>query len=66
MIPTLDGRAKLKVPPLTQNGRKFRIPGKGMPQRGGVRGDFYEVIDAQMPTTLTDAQRAAWEAVAKA
>jgi DnaJ-class molecular chaperone len=37
-----------------------------MPQRGGVRGDFYAVIDAQMPTVLTDAQRAAWEAVAKA
>jgi curved DNA-binding protein len=65
MVPTLDGRAKLKIPPLTQNGRKFRIPGKGMPQRNGTRGDFYAVVDVELPTTLSDSQRAAWEALAK-
>ncbi len=64
-IPTLDGRAKLKIPSGTQNGRKFRLPGKGMPQRGGSRGDFYAVIDVQLPTTLTPEQREAWEAVAR-
>ena len=66
MIPTLDGRAKLKIPPLTQNGRKFRIPGKGMPQRGGTRGDFFAVVEVELPAVLSDAQRAAWEALAKA
>ena len=66
MIPTLDGRAKLKIPPLTQNGRKFRIPGRGMPQRGGTRGDFYAVVDVELPEVLSDAQRAAWEALARA
>ena len=66
MIPTLDGRAKLKIPPLTQNGRKFRIPGRGMPQRGGTRGDFYAVVDVELPAVLSDAQRAAWEALARA
>jgi len=65
-IPTLDGRVRLKIPPLTQNGRKFRIPGKGMPGRGGTRGDFYAVIDVQLPVNLTESGRAAWEAVAKA
>jgi curved DNA-binding protein len=65
MVPTLDGRAKLKIPPLTQNGRKFRIPGKGMPQRNGTRGDFYAVVDVELPTILSDSQRTAWEAVAK-
>ncbi len=65
-IPTLDGRAKLKIPPLTQNGRKFRIPGKGLPQRGGARGDFYAVIDVQLPDHLSEAQRTAWEALARA
>ena len=66
MLPTLDGRAKLKIPPLTQNGRKFRIPGRGMPQRGGTRGDFYAVVDVELPAVLSDAQRAAWEALARA
>ena len=65
MIPTLDGRAKLKIPPLTQNGRKFRIPGRGMPQHGGARGDFYAVVEVELPTALSEAQRAAWEAVAQ-
>ena len=65
MIPTLDGRAKLKIPQGTQNGRKFRMSGKGMPQRGGARGDFYAVIDVQLPSSLDAAQRAAWEAVAR-
>jgi curved DNA-binding protein len=64
-IPTLDGRAKLKIPAGTQNGRKFRLPGKGMPERGGTRGDFYAVIDVQLPTVLTPTQREAWEAVAR-
>lgn len=64
-IPTLDGRAKLKIPQGTQNGRKFRIPNKGMPERGGTRGDFYAVIDVQLPTSLNAEQRTAWEAVAQ-
>lgn len=65
-IPTLDGRAKLKIPQCTQNGRKFRFPGRGMPRRGGTRGDFYAVIDVQLPTSLSDSQRAAWESVSRA
>lgn len=65
-IPTLDGRAKLKIPQCTQNGRKFRLPGRGMPRRGGTRGDFYAVIDVQLPTSLSDSQRAAWESVSRA
>jgi DnaJ-class molecular chaperone len=36
-----------------------------MPQRGGTRGDFYAVIEVELPSSLTEAQRAAWEAVAK-
>ena len=66
MVPTLDGRAKLKIPPLTQNGRKFRIPGKGMPQRGGTRGDFYAVIEVELPAALSQPQREAWENLARA
>jgi curved DNA-binding protein len=65
-IPTLDGRAKLKIPAGTQNGRKFRLTGKGLPQRGGTRGDFYAVVDVQLPTSLSAQQREAWEAVAQA
>jgi DnaJ-class molecular chaperone len=36
-----------------------------MPQRNGTRGDFYAVVDVELPTILSDSQRTAWEAVAK-
>ncbi|HEY7902145.1 MAG TPA: molecular chaperone DnaJ, partial [Casimicrobiaceae bacterium] len=41
-IPTLDGHAKVKVPPETQTGQVFRLRNKGIrPVRGSVTGDLY-------------------------
>ena len=48
-IPTLDGRAKLHVPPGSQNGQKFRLAGRGLPQKGGGRGNFYAVLRKKFP-----------------
>ena len=33
-VPTLDGKAKLKIPPGTDSGTVFRLRGKGLPIRG--------------------------------
>ena len=63
-IPTPDGKAKLKIPPGTQSGRKFRIPGRGLPEKGGGRGDFYAVMEIEVPETLTPEQRDLWEKLA--
>lgn len=60
-IPTPDGRAKLKIPAGTQNGRKFRIPGRGLPEKGGGRGDFYAVVEISIPESVTPEQRELWE-----
>jgi DnaJ-class molecular chaperone len=60
-IPTPDGRAKLKIPSGTQNGRKFRIPGRGLPLKGGGRGDFYAVVEIEIPESLTAEQKELWE-----
>jgi molecular chaperone DnaJ len=39
-VPTLDGRAALKIPAGTQSGQKFRLRGKGAPSvRAATRGD---------------------------
>ncbi len=62
-IPTLDGRAKLRIPPGTQNGQKFRLAHRGLPEKGGTRGDYYAVVEVEVPRTLTPAQHKAWEAV---
>jgi molecular chaperone DnaJ len=39
-VPTIDGRALLKIPPGTQNGQKFRLREKGVENtRKGSHGD---------------------------
>ncbi|MBK7782264.1 MAG: J domain-containing protein [Ardenticatenia bacterium] len=57
-VPTLDGGLSLTIPPETQNGRRFRLRGKGMPRLGSQeRGDLYVSVEAQLPTKVTDAER---------
>ncbi|MFZ4681739.1 MAG: DnaJ C-terminal domain-containing protein, partial [Terrimicrobiaceae bacterium] len=63
-IPTLDGRAKLHVPSGTQNGRKFRISGRGLPRKGGTRGDFYAVVKVLLPANPSSAELELWKKIA--
>jgi molecular chaperone DnaJ len=57
-VPTLDGKAKLKIPPGTQPGTVFRLKGKGMPKlRGFGRGDEFVRIQVRVPTKLTGRQK---------
>ncbi|MBI5253648.1 MAG: molecular chaperone DnaJ [Euryarchaeota archaeon] len=57
-VPTLDGRAKIKIPPGTQSGTIFRLKGKGMQSmRGYGRGDEHVRVTVKTPTNLTDEQR---------
>ncbi len=65
-IPTPDGRAKLKLPAGTQSGKKFRIPGRGLPEKGGGRGDFYAKVEIAIPETISPEQKALWEELARA
>ena len=64
-VRTLDGkRVVLKVPPGTQHGQKFRIPGQGI-ERNGRRGDQYVEVHVQIPDKLTPEQEAALRAFAE-
>ncbi len=65
-VQTLEGRAKLRIPAGSQNGKRFRLTGRGLPKKDGSRGDLYIVVRPLLPSQLTEAQRAAWEAVAAA
>ncbi len=57
-IPTISGRATLKVPPGSQTGAEFRVKGKGFPNvRGYGRGDLIARIFVEVPTHLTAKQR---------
>ena len=49
--------AKLKIEKGTQNGRRFRMRGKGMPAlRGGGQGDQIVEIQVETPTNLSSEQ----------
>jgi curved DNA-binding protein len=59
-VATLKGRVLLTVPQGTQQGRKFRLAGQGMPRlKGDGAGDLYVRIRIVLPTTLSDDARAA-------
>jgi len=65
-VPTLDGSAvTLRVPPGTRSGRTFRVKGRGVPQPKGV-GDLLVTVEVAVPSTMTDAERKAVEALAEA
>lgn len=53
-IPTLTGRARLKIDPGTQSGRILRMRDKGIPQlNGGGRGDQLVRVNVWVPTRLS-------------
>jgi molecular chaperone DnaJ len=65
-VPTLEGRATLKIPAGTQNDTTFRLRGKGVKSLGDDRhGDLYVHVQIAVPTKLTAEQRAHLEAFAK-
>ncbi len=65
-VPTLEGRAKMRVPAGTQPGSVLRLKQKGIPRRVGVgRGDQLTEVTIEVPQKVTEAQRALLEQLAK-
>lgn len=57
-VPTLFGKASLKIPTGTQSGTTFRLRDKGMPSlRGGRQGDQLVRVHVEVPQSLTSEQR---------
>ena len=59
-IDTLSGKVKLTVAPETQSGTKIRLKGKGFPvyKKEGRHGDLYVTYTVQLPTKLSDKEKA--------
>lgn len=58
VVPTLDGKIKLKIPEGTQNGKVFRIKGKGIQNvNGRGRGDQFITIRVEVPKKLNREQK---------
>ena len=61
-VPTLKGKLALKIPPETQNGRVFRLAGKGMPHLGGSsKGDLFARVRIVLPTNLNEREKRLFE-----
>ncbi|HXK59724.1 MAG TPA: molecular chaperone DnaJ [Acidobacteriota bacterium] len=49
-VPTLEGKASMKIPAGTQSGQKFRLRGRGAPSlKGGGRGDQIVEVRVVLP-----------------
>lgn len=63
-VPTIGGRARLKIAPGTQPGKVLRMRGKGLPTtESSTRGDELINVMVYIPETVTDEQRKAFEAM---
>ncbi|MBW8863756.1 MAG: molecular chaperone DnaJ [Verrucomicrobia bacterium] len=58
-VPTLEGRATIKIPAGTQPGTTFRVKGKGVKNLQGYgQGDLHVRAQVEIPTHLDSAQKA--------
>lgn len=66
-VPTPDERKLLlTIPPETQNGRVFRLAGKGMPRlRGDGNGNLFARVKVVLPLRLTSEERGLFEKLAQ-
>ncbi len=61
-VPTLEGKAKLKIPSGIQSGQILRMRGKGFPKvRGSSRGDQLVRVQVHTPKSLSRQQKKLFE-----
>ncbi len=54
-VPSLDGPVRVRVPPGTQSGQRFRVRGRGAPSsRDGRRGDLVVEVRLSLPKLLDE------------
>ncbi|MBK8710870.1 MAG: molecular chaperone DnaJ [Niastella sp.] len=57
-VPTIDGRAKIKIPAGTQSGKIFRLKGKGFPQvHGYEKGDQLIHVNIWTPQQVSESEK---------
>jgi molecular chaperone DnaJ len=56
-VPTLNGEVTLKIPAGTDNGRTFRVRGKGAPKAKGGSGDLLVTVQVRVPSKVSKEER---------
>ncbi len=61
-VPTIDGKAKIKIPAGTQSGKIFRLKGKGFPEVNGYsKGDQLIHVNVWTPQNVNSDERSMLE-----
>ncbi len=55
-VPTIEGKAQLRIPPGTQSGQRFRLRGRGVPslRNPNLRGDQYVEVQIKLPKVISE------------
>lgn len=55
-VPTVEGKAQLRIPPSTQSGQKFRLRQRGAPslRKPGARGDQFVEVQVTFPKVISE------------
>ena len=64
-VPTLKGKLSVKIPPMTQTGKKLRLAGYGIPSLKGNAGDLYIEIKVVAPEKVNSKEKALFEELSK-
>jgi molecular chaperone DnaJ len=58
-VPVADGTTvRLRIPPGTQGGQRFRLSGHGVPTLGGGRGDLFVDVQLVLPEVVDERSKA--------
>jgi curved DNA-binding protein len=64
-VPTLDGKADIRIPPGVASGQRLRLRGQGLNMRGGGRGDHFVRLKIVVPKELTEDEKKLFEELSK-
>src|SRR5437868_4960863 len=55
-VPTVEGKAQLRIPPGTQSGQKFRLRERGVPslRNPNLRGDQFVAVQVTLPNVISE------------
>ena len=53
-VPTFDGPLRLRIPPGSQGGQRFRLSGRGAPGVNGTRGDLVIEVRLALPSLVDE------------
>jgi curved DNA-binding protein len=65
-VPTIDGKAEMKIPAGAQGGQRMRLRGQGLNRRGGGRGDEYVKLKVVVPSHPNEKEKRLYQELAAA